>query len=555
MNLQSAYDYMDGVLSGKVVTGEYIRLAVERHFRDLDIAKDKGIVFDEKEAERYITFFTRLRHTKGEYAGKHFNLQPFQAFTLSQLYGWRRQDGYRRFRKLYYSMARKNGKTEMAAGIGLAGVTLDREVGAEVYFAATKADQARIGFRIAKTQFSHMRDDSDMVRRNSRLLKNSIDVFGSDSFVEYCSSEYDKMDGLNPHIAIIDEYHAHPTSGVLEVMETGFGARLQPLLAATTTAGFNIQGPCYALERVGVEILRGVKEDETFLPLIWTLDEEDDWNDPDVWVKPNPNVGQSVYWEYLHDQYKKAVNEGLSKEVQFRTKNLNTWTSSSSTWISDAEWMACGTDWHVSDLKGRPCVAGLDLAATRDLNALVLFFPGDPHKVICYFFCSEENAQTRTKNDGVNYMQWAADGQLTLTPGNVTDYAYIKKKLMDLRLIYNIRSIGYDPYNASQLVIELQDEGLPCEPFRQGFISMSAPTKRLEELVLGKQIDHGNNPLLRWQCGNVAISFDPAGNIKIDKKNSKEKVDGMVALVMAIGEWMNGNCKDGVYETRGVRTI
>lgn len=555
MSLELAHRYIAGVQDGSIVSNEYVRLAVERHLSDLDTAKERGLYFDESEAKRAIHFFTNLRHTKGAHAKTKFNLQPFQAFFIAMVDGWRRDDGTRRFRKAYLSIARKNGKTELASGYSLKSAFADHEEGAECYFAATKSDQAKIGFDAARIQWGYMADESDYVATNSRKLQHSIDVFGTNSVIRYVGADSSTMDGYNPHYVSLDEYHAHPTDGVLNVFESGMGARLQPLMLITTTAGFNINGPCYHYERVMMDILRGIKHDDTEFGMIFSIDDGDDWHDEAVWDKPNPNMDQSVSREYLRDRYKKAVNQGVAKEVDFKTKNLNIWTSSSSTWIADRDVVAVMTDFNPDDLRGQVCYGGLDLASVRDLCSFVLLFPGDIHKVIAFHWCPDETIDTQEVGNRFPYKQWVAEGALYSTPGRSTDYDYIRQTVNQLGLKYNIRSIAYDPHNASQLVNQLQDDGFRLNPFRQGFLSMSTPTKELERKILARELSIGKSSILRWQFGNVALRIDPAGNIKVDKERSADKVDGIVSLVMALGEYMEHTRNHSPYEERGIRTL
>lgn len=552
--------YIDDVISGRIVACKYVRQACERHLLDLDTGKDRGLYFDEKEADRHINFFKTLRHTKGAWAGKRYQLSLYQEFLIAMVDGWKKDDGLRRFREVYHSIARKNGKSEVAAGFAAKSAILDREEGAEIYFAATKKDQAQVGWDYCRILFKYLAKDSPTIANMVKPWARSITIPDTETKIEYCSSDYDTMDGMNPHFASIDEYHAHKTTGVKDIMQTGMGARPQPLLFTTTTAGFNVQSPCYKFERVCKDILAGVKDDDSLFSLIYTLDEEDDWNDESVWIKANPNLGQSIYIDYLRSQYKRAQNEGGIQEIQFKTKNLNIWTTSFATWLADEKWMKCGKGFDIESLRGRKCYGGLDLASVEDLCAFVLVFPGEtedePAKVLAWHWCSEYAANFRTKNDGVNYLDWGARGLLKITPGNTTDYAYIQQAVLECFEKYNIQTIGYDLYNSSHLITQLQDAGIiNLHVFGQGFISMNPAVKYLKRLVLKEKIDHNNHEMLRWQLGNITAKIDPAGNVKFDKEKSKEKIDGMVALAMAVGEMQIYESKVSVYETRGVRSL
>lgn len=291
-----------------------------------------------------------------------------------------------------------------------------------------------------------------------------------------------------------------------------------------------------------VDILENRKVDNSVFPLLFCLDEGDDWQDKKNWTKSNPNLGVTPYISYMDDQFQKALNEGAAKQIQFMTKNLNVWTTTSSVWISNN--YIEQTRLKVDDdlLYNKKCFAGLDLASTRDIAALVLCFPvqaglDKPH-IKSYFFCPEDNVRERSLSDGVPYVQWAQDGDIIMTDGNVTDYDFIKAKVIELTAKYKIECIAFDRWNASQLVIQLTNDGANMKPFGQGFISMSAPTKEIEKMFLSNEITHDGNPVMEWMMTNVMLKFDPAGNIKIDKAKSTEKVDGPVAMVMAYAQIM-----------------
>lgn len=544
--------FISDVGSGKTPSNKWVELAVKRHKRDLKASIPKGFYFDQAEAERVLSLFQLLRHTKGEYAKQPFQLLPWQAFLIGSLYGWRKKsDGTRRYTRAYIEVARKNGKTEVAAGIGLIEAFFNGEYGAEVYSAANKLDQASICWKSAVTMAKFLQKDveeiSDLFEVHESFNNRRIFSRSNNCFFAPVASDSKTLDGLNPQCAIIDEYHEAQDDTILRVMETGMGARRQPLIFIITTAGFNRNGPCFQLRKVVSDILSGHKRDESFFGLVFTLDDEDDWENESNWIKANPSLGLTPSLDFMQREYIKAKNEGERARINFLTKNLNVWTTTQTTWIKDEDWMANAT-MNLEAIKGRACYAGLDLASVRDITALVLIFPPVGEGVtyvLPFFWVPEDGAQERSKTDGVPYVQWIADGLMEGTPGNVTDYSYVKARIMDLAQIHKPTAIAYDRFNSSQLVIELQDEGLKMEPFGQGFVSMSAPTKQIEKMVLSRELGHGGNPVLRWMCGNIQIKMDPAGNIKMDKAKSQEKIDGMVALAMAVGEWMTGEKPKG----------
>ncbi|MTI32808.1 terminase large subunit [Xanthovirga aplysinae] len=533
---RTAKQYIEDVISGKELVGHHVRCAVERHLTDLEQGQKRGIYFDEEAAQRPIDFFRFLTHSKGAFAGKPFELAPFQKFCLWVLFGWKNEDGTRRFKYAYKEIARKNGKTTFAAGLGLYMLVADGEQGAEIYTAATKRDQAKICFNEAKS----MVQKSKGLKKYITVYQHNIHIQASSSKMEPLSSEHDTLDGLNPHCSIVDEYHAHKTAELYNVMKSAMGAREQPLQFTITTAGFNKESPCYKLRKTCIDILEGRKQDDTLFALIYTLDEGDDWTDPKNWNKANPNLGVALKEKYLKDECNQAQNNS-SEIVNFLTKNLNIWTDASEVWIKDDDWMKGNIAVDPEALKGRECFGGLDLAVTRDITALILLFPNEEEEtfdILPFFWVPADNARERAERDQVDYPTWIREGFIFDTPGNVTDYGFIKQTILDLAEKYQIRSIAYDRYNATQLVLELTDEGLEMAPFGQGFVSMSAPTKELEKLAMQGKLQHSGNPVLRWMCSNVELRRDPAGNIKIDKAKSTEKVDGMVALAMAIGEYL-----------------
>jgi len=561
MNL--AARYINQVTKNKVRVCEYVRLAIERHLSDLKRQSNRSFkyYFDEQEAQRAIDFIKILRHTKGAKAGQLFDLQPFQAFVAWSVFGWRKKsDGFRRFRKVYKEIARKNGKTEFAAAIALCCFFLDYESGAEIYTAATKRDQASICFDAIKMMVRKLRRDSDSVKKTVGIHTYNIHIVEDGRKIEPLASDYDSLDGLSPHCAIIDEYHAHKTDSLLKVLETGMGARDQPLLFIITTAGTNVESPCYKYRKMCIEVLRGIKQDDSLFAIIYTLDKGDKYQIKRNWIKANPGLKTILKPDFLPNQLTTAKNEGVTAEIHVKTKNFNIWTTTSTSFISDEKWTASGSEFSKNSMRGAECWGGLDLASNKDITAFVLFFPDEEeaaNRLLCWFWCPLDTAKQRSKTDGVDYLQWAKDGWLTLTPGNVVDQKYIIRDILAIAEDYQIKAINYDRWNASQIVIELEDEGAPMFPYGQGYSSMSAPTKELEKQILAKELNHGNNPVLRWMASNVSITSDPADNIKIDKKKSSEKVDGMVSAVMAVAGWMSKSEDDNTsaYETEDLVVV
>lgn len=518
--------YIDQVISGKVKVNKFTRLAVERHINDLTRT---DIYFDPAAAERAVKYMKLMPQSKGQFAGKKIDVQPWQEFTRSMIYGWKNADGTRRFRTAYIEIARKNGKTTEGAVTGNYALTSDGEAGAEVYYAATKRDQALICFREAQSMVK-----KSQLRQYAAVLANAITY--KDSFAKPLSSDENTMSGLNTHTAIIDEIHEHKTSGVIDVITTSIGARIQPLIYEITTAGKNKSTICYDHHRLTENILLGSQVDDSWFGIIYTLDKDDDWNDRDVWVKSNPNLGVSKKWQYMEHQYRKATNM-LSYVNTFLQLDLNVWTDSHSRWLEDEIWVR-----RIEDVNcdGMNCWGGLDTASTRDFSALVLCFQvGDKVHFKRYFWIPETTFHQRQMNANAAELEaWRRDGHLKVTPGNAMDFNIIVSDIRELNQRYNIQWIGYDRYKAETLASLLDNDNIQVVEFGQGYVSMSEPVKELEKYYLDARLTHDGNPVQRWMFGNVLIVRDPADNVKIDKSKSTEKVDGAVAEVMAMGTYL-----------------
>jgi len=527
-----AEQYIQDVISGKIPACEYVKLAINRHLADL---KRNDLMFSEEKAMHAINFFSFLRHFKGLKAGERFELSPWQAFVIYNLFGWYRKDGRRRYNYAYIEVAKKNGKSTFAAGIGLYMMLADGEIGAEVYSAATNYKQASIVFDTAR----NLVKKSEFLSKYLTVYRYNIHSEDMISKFEALSSDSDRQDGLNPHCAIIDEYHAHKTDELINNVKSGIVGRRNPLVFIITTAGFNKERPCYYERKVCIDILRGIKEQDNKFAIIYTLDEGDDWMEPSNWIKANPNLGISVDVEKIMEEYKSAKNNER-EIVNFKTKNLNIWTSSSIAWIKDEDWVRCdkSPQYDPKSLLGKKCYGGLDLASHVDITALALLFQdGEINHLLCFFWVPEEKVIER--GDYVDYQYWAAKNYIRKTKGKVIDIDALSHDILEICKLYDVQSIAIDPAKAYHGVVQnLVKNEIKLSHFRQGFISMDAPTKEFEKMILGEQINHFGNPVLRWMCSNVELSQDPAGNIKVNKSKSIDKVDGIVASIMAIGEWM-----------------
>lgn len=537
--------YAERVLSGELAAGKWVKLACQRHLDDLDRAHDRGLRYDLEKAGKAIKFFSALRHYKGEWAGQPLKLELWQMFIIGCLFGWLRADGTRRFRVAYNEIPRKNGKSLIAAGVGLLLAFFDGEGGAEVYSAATKRDQAKIVWGDAKT----------MVKASPQL-RERIGITGGETGVgnlyrtdtaskfQPLGADGDTMDGLNIHGAIIDELHAHKTRVVWDVIQTGTGARRQPLTFVITTAGFDRFSVCYEQHEYGEKVLEGVIEDDTFFAYIACWDEGDDWTSPESWAKANPNYGISVKVDDLERKCLKA-QQVPAEQNEFLRKHGNVWTEQETRWLSLDVYDENTEEPDAEALKGGPCYGGLDLSSTTDLTALELYFP-ETGDWLHHYFIPEANMQERIERDRVPYDAWERGGWLTATPGNVIDYGYIRETVNSLRDAgFNIREIGYDPYNATQIVLDLQSDGFTMVPIRQGFLSLSPPTKELERLMLAKKMRLGKNPVTRWAASNAVVLTDPAGNVKLDKSSRTKRIDPMAAMVMAVDRASRNEGEDG----------
>lgn len=537
-----AETYIKEVLSGKRQVGKLARLAVERHVKLHD---SREYYFDADSAKRVIRFFSHLKHTSGEYGGKPFALLPWQAFLLWCVFGWKHLDGSRLYTKVYVEVARKNGKSELAGALGLYLAFFDNEFGAEVYSAANTGDQAAIcwsaGSKMARMFARDSPAFSDMVRVYDSTNNRNLAGLKDGGFFRPVAADSKTLDGLRPHGAIIDEYHEAPDDSVLRVMESGMVNRRQPLLFVITTAGFNVNGPCYNYRKTVVDILEGRKSEPGTFGLIYTLDEGDDWNDEKTWYKANPSMPQTPTLEGLRREYSKAKTEGSGAEINFRTKNLNQWLTTKTRWISDEVWMRGNVE-AVKD-KSLRWWAGLDLSTTRDLTAFVLISEKDgegKHNVLQYFFHPEENARLRSKRDGVPYLDWHAAGLIEFTPGDVVDQDYIFDRIMQITGELAVQLILYDPFNATQLAINLATNGRMNQAITQTTKNFHEPVKYIEVASSLGLLRHGGSDLMRWMIQNVEIYRDTNGNGKINKRGAEiNRVDGPVALAMAFAGYLN----------------
>lgn len=558
--MNGAERYIDDVKNGRIVVCKWVRLAVLRHLHDLEHGAERGLHFDRESGQHVIDFFQFLRHSKGEWARQVIKLEDWQEFVLWVVFGWIREDGTRRFRTSYEEVARKNGKSTIAAGVGLYLLAGDGEPGAEVYTAATKRDQARI----THAEAIRMVKSSPSLRKRIRTFKDNLNIEGTASKMEPLGRDVDSMDGLNVHGGIVDELHAHKTRDLWDILETATGSRRQPLMFAITTAGFNRQSVCYQMNEYTKKILEGFENeagfhDDSFFGIIFTLDEGDDWEDESVWIKSNPNLHVSKKLDNMREKATKAKAMPSALNAFLRLE-LNCWTQSETKWLSREHWDKCGLkSVEGNGLRGARAYGGLDLSSTTDISSLVLVIPPesdeDDFQVLCRFWCPDEAIHERSKRDRVPYEAWVRQGFLKATPGNVIDYDYILSQVDEDAQMYDLDEIAFDRWGSTKIIQDIEEHGLTCVQFGQGYASMSPPMKEMEKLILSHKLAHGNNPILNWMADNLVALEDPAGNIKPDKERSLERIDGMVALIMALARAVIHTDNGSVYDERGIVTL
>ncbi|MGQ7372727.1 terminase large subunit [Streptococcus suis] len=511
--------------------------------------------YDEAKADRAVTFINNLSHTKGKWAGKRFDLLPWQEQIVRDLFGIVKEDGNRQFLTAYIEIPKKNGKSELAAAIALYLLYADNEASAEVYGAACDRNQASIVFDVAKqmVQMSRPLEKRSKIMGATKRIVN----YSNAGFYQVLSAETGTKHGLNVSGLVFDEIHAQPNRHLYDVLTKGSGdAREQPLFFIITTAGTDRNSICYELHTKALDILNGRKKDTSFYPVVYGLSDEDDWNDEENWRRANPSLGHTIGIDRVREAYQQALDNPAEENV-FKQLRLNMWTSSSVAWIPDHVYSKGNDPIQYESLKGRSCYAGLDLSSTSDITALVLVFPPrfeeENYIVLPFFWLPEDTLELRCRHDHVLYDVWERQGYIKTTEGNVVHYGFIEKFIEDLSEIYYIKEIAYDRWNATQMVQNLEGMGLTMVPFGQGYKDMSPPSKELYKLMMEGKIQHGGHPVLKWMGQNVVMRQDPAGNIKPDKEKSVEKIDGIVALIMGLDRCIRHQTDEGsVYDERGI---
>ena len=525
-----ALDYARRVVSGEVTSCLWIRLACQRFLDDLN--RD-DIRFDESAAQRAVNFIQNLPHTKGKWATRKelLKLGDWQVFVVCSIFGWYLGE-HRRFWVAFLLIPRKNGKSALAAAIGLYMFVADGEFGAEVYSGATTEKQAWEVFRPAKL----------MAERTAALREYyDVQVNAKNMHILSCGSRFEPLignpgDGASPHCAIVDEYHEHASDDLYQTMETGMGAREQPLMLVISTAGDNLSGPCHELQQQAEAVLQGTTSDDRMFAMIFTCDEDDAWDSDEALIKANPNLDVSVSGEFLRHQREKA-RRSATKQNQYRTKHLNQWVGARTAFLNMLEWQRQKRPFEIEDMAGAPCWIAVDLASKVDLTALAMLFYKDEQFFLKPRFYVPESAVEENEK----YRDFLTAGLLTETPGNMTDYAYVEDDLVDLASQVNLQDIAFDDWQSSYLMTRLDQRGLKVVNYNQTTRNMSDPMKEVEARVGNRQFWHDGNSVMTWMAGNVASKVDAKGNVYPRKGNEHDplcKIDGFVVTVMAMGRFL-----------------
>ena len=540
-----ARKFANDVLAGRIPACRLVKQACQRHLDDLcsQAAEDYPYVFDEEEVEKKLRLVELLPLVKGEWGFKRqlVKLEPWQVFGLACTFGWRKKSGGRRFRESYWELPRKQGKSVVAASVGIAMFCADGEFGAEVYAGATTEKQAWEVFRPAKL----------MIQRTPMLMQAAgIEVNASNINKPADSSRFEPMignpgDGASPSCALIDEYHEHDSDALYTTMLTGMGARKQPLMFIITTAGYNIEGPCYDKRREVVEMLDGTVPNDELFGWIWTIDEGDDWKDPAVLAKANPNIGVSVYREYLESQQRRAIQQARFTNI-FKTKHLGLWVTAKTGYFNVAQWEALkDTSLTLEQFEGQPCVLAFDLARKLDMNSMARLFwrdiDGKRHyySVAPRFWVPEDTVNnTDNRRMAERYQKWVNAGLLLQTDGAEIDYREILEEAKLANQVNPVQCSPIDPHGATNLSHQLDDEGLTPITITQNYTNMSDPMKELEAAIASGRFHHDGNPIMTWCIGNVIGKTLPGNDdvVRPIKQGNDNKIDGAVALIMVVGQ-------------------
>lgn len=563
-HVEAANKYARDIVGKKIVACKWVRLACKRHLDDLKKAASPRFPyrFDEKAAEKVCRFIELLPHTKGIWARKKelLKLEPWQSFKTCAIFGWlRKQDGLRRFRRVFIEEPRKNAKSTWAAAVGLYMFSADGEFGAEVYSGATTEKQAWEVFKPARL----------MALRTSSFLKHyGITVNASNIHILANGNKFEPMigkpgDGSSPSCSIIDEYHEHETDQQVDAMHTGMGSREQPLLLIITTAGDNLAGPCYSLLQESQKMLQGVFADEELFALIYTVDEKVDWTSEKALRMANPNFDISVRADFLKSQQRLAKNNPRKAGI-FKTKHLNMWVQARAAYFNTQRWIESETKVSLDEFEGQPCRLGMDLSSKVDIAALELLF--DLEQCDCdaarrlekkgfqfvrfgKYFLPEATIEAE---ENEHYRGWVDQGLITQTDGEMIDYVEIREAIYEIDERFQLEEVAYDPHQALMMVSELMERGVSCVEVRPLVLNFSEPMKETDGLIRGRKIAHDGDPVFTWMLSNVVAKEDKKDNVYPNKDRAQNKIDGPVAHLMAKARFMSGETSRSVYEERGI---
>lgn len=538
-------EYAREVAAGTRIAGPHVRAQCRRHLTDLELGAARGLVWDLAAAQKAIGFYENvLKLNGGDFEGQPFKLLPWQKYVVGSLFGWKTDDGYRRFRVAYVETAKGSGKSPLAAGVGMKGLVADAEPRAEIYAAATKKDQAMILFRDAVA----MHDQSPELLK--RLTKSgtgekawNLAYLQTGSFFRPISSD-DGQSGPRPHVALIDEFHEHKTATVLEMMRAGTKSRRQALIFIITNSGASRKSPCWNYHEYAGKVAAGELQDDAFFSYVCALDDGDDpFESEECWPKANPSLQDANLPGYKYIREQVTTARGMpSKEAIVRRLNFCQWTDAESPWISHEVWKGAKREYDVESLRGRRAVAALDLSSTTDLTGLVFLVqpvePGEPWKLVPYAWLPDADLERRAQQDLVPYVEWVAEGLLNTTPGRAISKRVILQRLSGLCDFFEIIACAYDRWRIEDLLQMAADEGIsvpPMEPFGQGYKDMSPALETFETMLLNGEIVHNGHKVLTMCAGNAVTDQDGAGNRKLDKEKATGRIDLIVAAVMAAG--------------------
>jgi phage terminase large subunit-like protein len=505
------------------------------------------------------------KHTSGSVAGLPFQLEPWQCFVIWSIFGWRVRGNIkaRRFRKVYIRVPRKNGKTEFLAALANVEMMIFPTIGGEIYWGATHKKQSKIGWDRQEIMIRGLMKMIKSVGKNFKVLQTGSRIVDNKTrmFSTVLGRDSHTLDGLLVQMGLIDEYHAHKKSDLVDVLETAMGSFESPILIIITTAGYNTASPCKHLEDNYKKILSGDVENEMILPIIYELDEGDDWEDTENWYKVNPSLGASLRMDYMMAAYGKALLEGATSQLAFQVKNLNIWTNSLTKWIPDRIWKESNEKVQItkSELKGRVCTGGFDGSSVQDLTAFSLYFELENAEAaaLTWFWCPEGTVAERTKRDGVKYLDWILDGEIRTTPGDAVDMEIVTMDILEILKEYDCKAINYDKWGTQVFEKIMVEEGWgeKIHPFVQNISSYNGPIKHFSRVVRNRRFKHFNNPVFTWNIMNVLLISDGNENLKFDKDKSSEKIDGAVSVTMACGATLSLKEDESIYETRGLRIL